>query len=32
MQSGFGIACAWIDDPGGHFPPEKRPVRDVNAP
>jgi hypothetical protein len=27
-----GIACVWIDDPGGHFPPEKRPVRDVNAP
>ncbi|MGP0086981.1 MAG: hypothetical protein ACLP0B_25690 [Steroidobacteraceae bacterium] len=27
-----GIACVWIDDPGGHFPPEKHPVRDVNAP
>jgi hypothetical protein len=27
-----GIACVWIDDPDGHFPPEKRPVRDVNAP
>jgi hypothetical protein len=27
-----GVACVWIDDPGGHFPPEKRPVRDVNAP
>lgn len=25
-----GIACVWIDDPGGHFPPEKRPVRDVS--
>jgi hypothetical protein len=27
-----GIACVWIDDPGGHFPPEKRPVGDVCAP
>jgi len=27
-----GIACVWINDPGGHFPPEKRPVRDVNTP
>jgi hypothetical protein len=27
-----GIACVWIDDPGGHFPPDKRPVRDANAP
>lgn len=26
-----GIASVWIDDPGGHFPPEKRPVRDVSA-
>jgi hypothetical protein len=24
-----GISCVWIDDPGGHFPPEKRPVRDI---
>ncbi len=24
-----GIAVVWIDDPGGYFPPEKRPVRDV---
>jgi hypothetical protein len=24
-----GIACVWINDPGGHFPPEKRPVRDA---
>jgi hypothetical protein len=21
-----GIACVWIDDPDGHFAPEKRPV------
>ena len=27
-----GIACVWINDPGGHFPPEKRPMRDVNTP
>jgi hypothetical protein len=27
-----GIACVWIDDPRGRFPPEMRPVRDVNAP
>jgi hypothetical protein len=27
-----GITCVWIDDPGGHFPPEKRPVRDVSVP
>jgi hypothetical protein len=27
-----GIACVWINDPGGHFPPEKRPVRDASAP
>jgi hypothetical protein len=27
-----GIACVWINDPGGHFPPEKRPVRDESAP
>jgi hypothetical protein len=26
-----GIACVWIDDPGGHFPPEKRPVKDVGT-
>jgi hypothetical protein len=25
-----GIACVWIDDPGGYFPPEKRPVRDAS--
>ncbi|MEK4031524.1 hypothetical protein WOA01_00185 [Methylocystis sp. IM2] len=25
------IAVVWIDDPGGHFPPDKRPVRDVQA-
>ena len=24
-----GIACVWIDDPDGHFPPEKRPMHDV---
>ncbi len=24
-----GIAAVWIDDPGGYFPSEKRPVRDV---
>ncbi len=24
-----GITVVWIDDPGGHFPPEKRPVKDV---
>jgi hypothetical protein len=22
-----GIVCVWINDPGGHFPPEKRPMR-----
>ena len=27
-----GIACVWINDPGGHFPPEKRPVRDASSP
>ncbi len=27
-----GIACIWIDDPGGLFPPEKRPARDSNNP
>ena len=27
-----GIACVWIDDPGGYFPPDKRPARDINAP
>jgi hypothetical protein len=26
-----GIACVWINDPGGHFPPEKRPVRDASG-
>jgi hypothetical protein len=26
-----GIACVWIDDPDGHFPPEKRPVHDVTG-
>lgn len=25
------IACLWIDDPGGRFPPEKRPARDASA-
>jgi len=24
-----GIACVWSNDPGGHFPPEKRPLRDA---
>ncbi len=24
-----GIACVWINDPGGHFPPDKRPLRDA---
>jgi hypothetical protein len=27
----LGIACVWINDPGGHFPPEKRPVRHVST-
>ena len=27
-----GIACVWVDDPGGYFPPDKRPVRDVSEP
>ena len=27
-----GIACLWINDPGGHFPPKKRPVREASAP
>jgi hypothetical protein len=27
-----GIACVWINDPGCHFPPEKRPMRDMDAP
>jgi len=27
----LGIACVWINDPGGHFPPEKRPVRDAST-
>ena len=26
-----GIACVWINDPGGYFPPEKRPARDIGA-
>jgi len=26
-----GIACVWIDDPDGHFPPEKRPVHAVDS-
>jgi hypothetical protein len=26
-----GIACVWIDDPDGHFPPEKRPMHDVTS-
>ncbi|MCC3244998.1 hypothetical protein LG047_06625 [Methylocystis sp. WRRC1] len=25
-----GIAVLWIDDPGGYFPPEKRPAKDVD--
>ena len=24
-----GLTVVWIDDPGGFFPPDKRPVRDV---
>ncbi len=24
-----GADCVWINDPGGRFPPEKRPVRDA---
>ncbi|CAJ0854508.1 hypothetical protein AMST5_00747 [freshwater sediment metagenome] len=24
-----GLTVIWIDDPGGFFPPKKRPVRDV---
>jgi hypothetical protein len=24
-----GITIVWIDDPGRHFPPEKRPIIDV---
>jgi transcriptional regulator with XRE-family HTH domain len=27
-----GITVVWVDDPGGHYPPEKRPVRDVSKP
>ena len=27
-----GIACVWIDDPDGHFPPEKRPVHAHDRP
>ena len=27
-----GITVVWVDDPGGHYPPEKRPVRDVSQP
>ncbi len=26
-----GIACVWINDPGGYFPPEKRPRPNLNA-
>jgi hypothetical protein len=26
-----GITVVWLDDPGGHFPPENRPVRDAGA-
>jgi hypothetical protein len=26
-----GITVAWIDDLGGYFPPDKRPVRDMAA-
>jgi len=26
-----GIPVIWIDDPGGLFPPERRPVRDVSS-
>jgi hypothetical protein len=25
-----GIACVWVDDPGGHFPPARRPARDAS--
>ena len=25
-----GLTVIWIGDPGGFFPPEKRPVRDVD--
>ena len=25
-----GITVVWIDDPGHHFPPDKRPVREVS--
>jgi hypothetical protein len=28
----MGIACVWVDDPGGYFPLDKRPVRDVSEP
>jgi hypothetical protein len=24
-----GITVVWIDDPGGFFPPDRRPVRDL---
>ncbi|MGE3266857.1 hypothetical protein [Methylocystis sp.] len=27
-----GITVVWVNDPGGHYPPEKRPVRDVSKP
>ena len=27
-----GITVLWVDDPGGHYPPKKRPVRDVSQP
>ena len=26
-----GIACVWINDPGGYFPPDKRPARDIGT-
>ncbi len=26
-----GITVVWIDDPGGYFPPQKRPVKEVGA-
>jgi hypothetical protein len=25
-----GITVVWIDDPGRHFPPNKRPVKDIS--
>jgi hypothetical protein len=26
-----GITVVWLDDPGGRFPPDKRPIRDASA-